>query len=456
MSRRRLLSFTSSPLPSESRLIDESFLSVESADIVKELTGFDDKIAKNLVRYYGVMTLDRSPDGYAVDGNRTILLVKVSGVVKGFVHDPTASGSLILPRSAERPLKQLERLLQQAPAAVGFSEHVHTVRLHSGVYQMLLRQIVEDIVSGKQTTDHIDKILDQYVKGNPVLPTAFKLLNIVDPGWTRVGDTLHRDDVFTSKLSWQLIAQRWAVMHRGRVTLVLCNSSDESANADYFARVPQPFWRYLLRLYFVKLCSPAMYEFVKMVGTPEYPAADQVENQIKREFARFERKRKASFEALGYAKEVSLASAPPCIHRALRDRMDNWVRFNLAVIINEVVKERRMAVEPLLESMIAALSPQNRSRREALRTRVTSEIKKEYLSPDPIACKNRGPKFPGIKCVWSGPEGCAHRRGAQKLNMQTVTIAKYWLHTDDSRRVDSVDEASRSSAPSDWEVDSVF
>ena len=135
--------------------------------------------------------------------------------------------------------------------------------------------------------------------------------------------------------------------------------------------------------------------------------------------------------------------------------MKNMVRFNLAVIVNQVVKERRMAVEPLLESMVAALSPQNRKREHDLRSRVASEIKKSYLSPDPIACKNRGPSFAGIRCVWTGPEGCAQRRGGHKLNLQTATIAQFWLHSDDARRVDDVDDASRSSAPSDWAVDTV-
>ena len=431
---------------------------------MKELTGFDDGTARRLIRYFGVSKVERSPvggnaDGYAIDGNRTVLLVTVEGVVKGFLHDPTASGPLILPRSAERPLKQLELLVKQKPEDVGFSEMVHTIRLHSGVYQMLLRQIVQDIVSGERSTEHIDNMLNTYLKGSPVLPTPDKLLEILDPGWTRDGDTLHRDDVFTSQISMQLVAQRWAVLNKGRVSFRIGSSeaTADASNADaYFARVPQPFWRYILRLYFVKLCSPAMYEFVEMVGAPEYPAVDDVEKQIKREFTRLDRKRKASFDALGYAKEVTLASAPPCIHRALQNRMDNMVRFNLAVILNEIVKDRRMAVEPLLESMIAALSSRNRHRAKDLRVRVDSEIKNVYGKTDKIFCRSRGPQFSGIKCVWSGPEGCANRRGAEKLDMRTVTIAKYWKHTDERRRTNSVDEASRSSAPSDWEVDGVF
>lgn len=465
------MSYSSSPLPALANLADETLRSIESADMVKELTGFDDITTKRLIRYFGVSKVERSPvggnsEGYAIDGNRTVLLVTVEGVVKGFVHDPTASGPLILPRSAERPLKQLERLLNQKPDTVGFSESVHTIRLHSGVYQILLRQIVQDIVSGERLTEHIDNMVSTYLQGCPVLPTPYKLLQILDPGWTRDGDRLFRDDVFTSQLSSQLVAQRWAVLNKGRVLLRIRGFGDtatphtdvltEDDRDGYFARVPQPFWRYLLRLYFVKLCSPAMYEFVEMVGAPEYPAVDEVEKQIKREFSRLGRKRKASFDALGYAKEVTLASAPPCIHRALHNRLDNMARFNLAVILNEIVSQRRMAVEPLLETMIAALSHENKHRAKDLRARVVSEIKNVYGKTDKIFCRSRHANFSGIKCVYSGPHGCGNRPGAEKLDKNTVTIAKYWNYTDAPEGVDSVDEASRSSAPSDWEVDSVI
>lgn len=416
--------------------------SIETADIAAQTTGLDDVQAGRLVRYYGLRVVTRSLLGYRCTAKgtsgRTLLLVCAEGsaTVSGFavVNFKIESGQpFILQATAERPIAQLPSLLA-SPGELGFSVEVMTIRLHRGVYQMLLRQVVDNLLHNHANPlQYIDKILDLFLRGNPVLPVEARLLEIVDPGWKWVDGAYERDDVFTSKLSWQLLAERKAILRRGRARLIV-------------EAFPQPFWKHLVRIYLVKLCGPAMHDYVAMVADPGYPAVDPVEIEVRRTYEAAQRKRTAEEATRGFAEEVSLASAPPCIHQALSQPMKNMVRFNLAVILNHVAKVRHITVDPIVEAMVKAMSTQNRPREYDFRTRVVSELKKDHFSPDPIPCRSRGPAFAGIKCVWASPEGCARRRGGDKLDLATATIADFWLYTDDPERAAQNDDQSSAAA----------
>lgn len=331
----------------------------------------------------------------------------------------------IIPATAEHPISRLGELLKQPQPDVGFSPLVESIRLSGGLYKLLLKQTIDNLVHNhKKPYETIDKVYNLFIKSKPVLPTMLCLLNLVDPGWSRSTDlhdglacSISRKDVFSSRLVWQLLAKRWGVLKGGGVALI----------------VGKVQWKYLLRLYLIQLCGPAMHDYVAMVVDPMYVAVDPIEIKIQNMHAQARGKRKRADEALNYG-ECSLESAPACIHRMFTRPMKNVARFHLAVIVAQIVRERNLSPDALLGEIMktVALSP-NKCRDYKIKGRITAELKKTTgLYDDTKSCASRcHPDFStiadGIQCPYDSPEFCIRgRRG----DISAPTIAKVWLFSD--------------------------
>jgi hypothetical protein len=400
---------------------------------------------RKMLRLFGIRLVTRSPGGYECKATgtskRTLLLVSAKGAVRvsGYAvvqHDEGTPSPFILSPVLEQPIKRLTTWLDQPVTEVGFSPEVNSIRVHDGVYMRLLEQIIDNLINNcRNPTKFIDEILGLYLKGNPVLPTELQILNIVDPGWrlTKKGRYV-RDDIFTSKLTYQLVAKRKAILIRGKALLVM----------DEF---PTPFWRYLVRLYFVKLCGQTMHDYVERVTNPYFVPLDAVDVQIRNAYDRARGARKRKDVALNYG-ETTLASAPPCIHRALDEPLLDMLRFNLAVIVNHITKERNLPSGLILGQIMTHVSrsPINAGRAHDIRIRVESELKKAGGNyEDPICCgkRARGSRFGGIMCVYDSPEQCLHqRKGGDSLRPDTATIPLVWLFTDPAKRSALDEEAT--------------
>lgn len=390
---------------------------------------------RKVLRLFGVRVVTRDPKGYecSTEGSsgRTLLLVCVEGSarVSGFAvvwFEEGTPSPLILGPGAERPVSQLPILLEKPRISVGFSPAVRSVRLHSGVYQILLKQVVDNLVNNYKTpTQYIDDILRLYLKGNPVLPTTLQLLNLVDPGWKAYPpqNSFIRDDVLTSRLFKRLVGRRGAILRRGKAVILL----------DQF---PSPFWKYLVRFHFIQLCGKQMHDYVQRVVSAHYVPVSGVDVAIRRMYDRASGKRKMRDQDLEYGR-TTLESAPPCIHRALREPLLDMKRFNLAVIVNHVTKVRNLHPDLLLGEIMeeVARSPINKGRSHDISVRITSELKKTGAHADPITCGHRCGTFNGIRCVYDSPLVCIEGRpGAERLDPHTSTIGDIWLFSNPGKR----------------------
>ncbi len=330
-----------------------------------------------------------------------------------------------MPAAAEHPISRLGEFLKQPQPDVGFSPLVKSVRLPGGHYNLLLKQTIDNLVHNhKRPYETIDRVIKSFIKNKPVLPTELDMLNLVDPGWSRSTDlhdglacSISRKDVFSSGLVWQLIAKRWGVLKGGGVSLII-------GKVD---------WRYLLRLYLIRLCGPRMHDYVAMVVDPMFIAVDPIDIKIQNMYAQARGKRKRADAALNYG-GCTLASAPACIHRMFTQPMKNVVRFHLAVVVAQIVRERNIPPDALLGEIMkeVALSP-NRERDYKIKGRIAAELKKTTgIYDDTRSCASRcrsdfNAITDGIRCAYDSPEFClATRRG----NVTDPTISKVWLFSD--------------------------
>lgn len=409
--------------------------------IARLLPSFTKNQHERLLRLFGVGVRVRSPDGYecTTEGTskRTILLIHHAGSVRcsGFVwvtHDESTPSPFILPNAAERPLSDLVTLIEKNQSAVGLSPEVKSVRTNRNVEQRLLWQVCDNVVNHNKTPRvYIEQALTLFLKGNPTLPTNLCLLNIVDPGWRQVSKGVYaRKDAFQTGFMHHLVAKRNGTLKRGELFF------EESV-------FPAPFYRHMLSVYFTRLCGPELHEYVRALYNGDMPIISDFDNEIMLVLGRFGNKRKELEEQLHLGRGT-FESAPACIKRVPSIEMKDMIRFNTAVVVAEVARERMVDYKSIFDPMLLEIIKKrlNECRISEFKYRVSSAVKNREV--DVIKCWMRGyDSQRGIRCPFNSVQECLDSRtGGERLDPDSVTIPQVWVYTDPRKKDGAGDHAS--------------
>lgn len=376
---------------------------------------------------FGLAQVVRSESGYEATtegtSGRTLYLVcdsyteRASGFVQ-VTFDQATPSPFILPVHLERRISDLERLVATEPKMIGMSPCVASIRLPPNIYQMLLRETVDNVVHHhKHAKDHIHKAVDAVfkTKRKQVLPTPNTIICAMDPDWRPLDNTrLHIDDIFKSRFANKWISKRRVLLNRGAAVL----------------DVSQFTVRELITLYFEQCCSPAMEDYVRHIERTR--GVLPVEKEIYAVVQHFRGKKIEQDERMQYG-HVTLESAPPCIHKYLGEPLVDLPRMNLAKIMAVVMQERNLPRDAFINVVMERIAHlgNNKHRLKDIRVRITSEAKSSGKLVDPIRCRMRhaGSQL-GIKCPLGSPDLClAQRQYESKLLPSDITVSDVWLYS---------------------------
>jgi len=368
----------------------------------------------------------RNKEGYTYklkggSPKRTVLLIVAPSdlIACGFVWI-TSSG--MIPWNAERSLDVLKTLLKNPPTKIGFSPEVKSLRFQAGVYQRLMWEVVNNIVTQKETRGkHFEDALSFFLKLNPVIPTEINLLNLLDPGWIEYKGYLIRKDVLTSRFAWQLIGQRKAKLDRGAVIFTRHN-------------FPTPLHLYFIRTYMHYMCR-RLAPIVSHVYENRHRRVfyTMAENDILAIIELHTSSRKRNASDMNYSGALTIESMPQCLHDAINTDMDNIVRWNFATIITQVSLARGDVNPTRMRDMLVreiVRVGRNNSRIKDIKTRIDAEMKTpEKATSSQLICRFR--HNTGITCPFDNPSICLNsREGGDMIDPMRATITDVWLHSD--------------------------